>query len=165
MDDMATCLRLAAIVLCLAMIGCGGETVTDVDSPAASPSIPILEWNPEPTPTLDDLCSTKDGAKALDLLNAVARRWDDALHLADSTPRIQLATQISNLQQIRRDVEDQDWPECAQGAQRALVKAMNAAIDGFIAFMTDKPDAEVSGHFSDYRAAMDWFANEIALLR
>ncbi|HCG30762.1 MAG TPA: hypothetical protein DEU95_13860 [Chloroflexi bacterium] len=163
---MAVIVRAVIVLLAITVVACGGSTVEEKsEAVPASPAIPILPTLALPTPTSVVTCSTKDGRKVRQLIESVARRWDDALELAQSTPRIQLAAQISNLQQIRRDLEDQDWPDCAASARRALVTAMNAAIDGLIAFMADKPDTTVSGHFRDYAAAMDWFTNEMATLR
>lgn len=67
-----------------------------------------------------------DGAKA---------QWFDALRLATSTPRIGLAGPMGSLQSIRQNVEQIDVPACLAPNKNHLLKGMNEAIDGMLAFM------------------------------
>jgi hypothetical protein len=96
--------------------------------------------SPSPPPTLAAVCTTEDGKKVSDKLNQFATEWDDTLKLASSTSRIALATPVSQLQRIRRDLQAQTWPDCAQTAKGLLVGSMDATIDGNLAFMAQKPD-------------------------
>src|SRR5687768_13114070 len=75
-----------------------------------------------PTPTPTPPCTMPDGRRAIDVIQQYAREWDDGLTLAGSTPRMQLAGPISQLQRVRRDVQSQQWPVCAEGVQQALVQ-------------------------------------------
>lgn len=97
----------------------------------------IIAWINRPV-----ICSTQDGQRVYDLLDQVSSRWDDEQKLADNTSRINLPARISELQAIKRDVEDQDWPTCAEEAKNKLLEGMNYTIDGFITFLdSDNPES------------------------
>jgi hypothetical protein len=106
----------------------------------AAPSIGL---GPTPTPTCE--AGLPAFGKVLDPL---AREWDDANALANSTPRNSLPGQIANLQSVRRHVQDIVAPDCGAVMKQHLVSAMDATIEGYIAFLTQKPDADVSAHFA-----------------
>ena len=113
-------MRAGAIVVCvLFMVGCASL------APAGPAAVPA--------PTAAPQCTTSDGKAVPTVLSQYAREWQDALSLAISVPGGQLAAPISQLQRTRRDVEAQTWPACAQNAQRLLVEAMNAHLDGLLA--------------------------------
>src|SRR5579871_1408916 len=113
-----------------------------------------------PTPTSGPaLCTSADGKTVSDQLAQFATEWDDALKLAASTSRIALASPVSQLQRIRRDVQAQTWPDCATKAKELLVASMSATVDGYLAFMAQQPEnvstgdlkggTELMGQFSD----------------
>lgn len=143
--------RLVFLAL-LGLVGCG----TGPLAPAAPTVVPTPTVVPSPTPVPP--CSTRDGRLVYDALHGHAREWDDALKLAHSTPRMQLAPQIQHLQRIRRDVQAQEWPGCALGAQRLLVMLMDAQIEGFIAFLAQRPPEE---HFARATALTAQFQAEL----
>ena len=60
---------------------------------------------PAYTPTPDP-CSPNEIVQYLDAIRDVARRFDDAVELANVTPRASLQPAIADLQAIRRDTED-----------------------------------------------------------
>jgi hypothetical protein len=96
------------------------------------------------SPTPFPQCQTSDGRRVADRLQQYATEWDDALKLADSTSRASLAGPVSELQRIRRDVQAQQWPDCATIAKGLLVGSMDATIDGFLGFMRQDPDYQHS---------------------
>ena len=75
--------------------------------------------------------------KGVDQLNAIERRWDDAHTLASSTARIALATPVSELQNVKRDLEKLEVSECLIPAKEALSSYMNSNIANFLSFMAD----------------------------
>ena len=112
-------------------------TPTPLPTPTPGPTAtPRPTPTPVPTPTPAP-CSTSDGRTVYDVLKQYGAERDDGAKLARSTPRIQLAAQVATLQRIRRDVQAQPWPACAQAAQTLLVSAMNDTIDGLTAFLGD----------------------------
>lgn len=89
----------------------------------------------------ESTCSTKDGKTVYSLLHEVSQQWDDEVKLAGSTSRMSLPPRISEWQNIRRQVQSQEWPKCGQVAQTELIAAMDSTIDGFIIFLDpDKSD-------------------------
>lgn len=82
-------------------------------------------------------------------LEEVAERWDDAVDVAQSSSRIALTGPVGDLQEIRRETRQQDWPECAIEAQAELVDWMDDTIKAFIAFLGQEDDSVVQGHLED----------------
>lgn len=74
--------------------------------------------------------------------------WDDAVDIANQTPRVGLPNVIPELQDIRLRTEDLEIEECFEDAHSFLVKYMNYTIDAFIAFMGQEDDSVVSQKFS-----------------
>jgi hypothetical protein len=81
-------------------------------------------------------------------VNDLATEWDQANHLANSTPRIQLATVIPSLQAVRNKVDNLFAPDCAQDAQQLLLDYMDETINGYLSFLATDPDATVQAHFT-----------------
>lgn len=106
----------------------------------------------------------QQAAPAITQLQSIAREWDDAAKLADQTPRMQLAVQIASLQAIRRRAQDVQMPECAATAKTALVDAMDNTIEGFTAFLGQKPDTEVKAFFARASDRMKAFTEAMSHL-
>jgi hypothetical protein len=94
----------------------------------------------------DIICFVKEDVTAHKLFEEIKDKWLDELKLANSTPRMSLPTRIAVLQEIRRELTDQQWPDCATKAKENLTKSMDSMIDGFIAFLSDESDILVSLH-------------------
>lgn len=77
--------------------------------------------------------------KGVDQLNNIESRWEDTYTLASSTSRIALATPVSNLQDIKRDLAQAELSECLNPAKKALGSYMDSHIKDFLKFMSD-PD-------------------------
>lgn len=75
--------------------------------------------------------------KGVDQLNNIESRWEDAYTLASSTSRIALATPVSNLQDIKRDLAQVELSECLSPAREALGAYMDSHINNFLKFMSD----------------------------
>jgi hypothetical protein len=101
----------------------------------------------------------------LDQIQPLARKWDDANNLASQTPRMQLAVQIANLQAVRREAQDLKPPECAKPVQDALVGSMDATIQGFLDFMSQKPDTTVQVSFAKANEQMSAFTKALAVVQ
>lgn len=115
-----------------------------------------LAATPTPTPTCVQLAQP-----TMQELESIAREWDDANKLAGQTPRASLAPQIDKLQATRRKVQDMQVPSCVDAAHRAFIESMDATIDGYIAFLGRKPDADVSNAFKRADDAMTAFSEEL----
>ncbi len=62
------------------------------------------------TAVLLSACTKND--KGVEQLNSIESRWDDAISLAGSTPRIQLANSVSNLQELKNDLNATEVSDC-----------------------------------------------------
>lgn len=156
---------ILAGVVGLLLIG-SGIALSFMRMGSAAPQQVARVVTPVPTATLVPTtppCSEE--AKAfLGQIQPLARRWDDAVQLASSTSRISLAPQIASLQAIRREAEDLEPPPCATLAKQYLVTAMEQNINGYIAFLGERPDSEVQVSFAAAGRAMDDYHNEIVTL-
>ena len=162
------------LILCLAMlvVACGGAAAEPTATPeftatvGPSPTpVPTATQTVTPSPTPEPPCSTDDGQLAFDLLEEFAQEWEDVLAVASSTGRIALSGPVQDLQRIRRDVQRQEWPECAEDAHTNLIAMMDATIDGFLAFMQQKSDLEVNRHIEEATDHQDQFIDEMVKLR
>lgn len=75
--------------------------------------------------------------KGVDQLNNIESRWEDAYTLASSTSRIALATPVSSLQDIKRDLAQVELSECLSPTREALSAYMDSHINNFLKFMSD----------------------------
>lgn len=92
----------------------------------------------------DTTCNKKDVEEAYIQFEDVLERWDDAEQLAGSTAKIQLSPQIERLQEIKRETEDIEIPECLNDAKGYLIESMNYTIKGYIEFMSGGEDGAIS---------------------
>lgn len=124
--------RLIVLLALVLLAGCGASDLGFAPAPTSVPPTPTCEAGlPAFAQTLDPL----------------AREWDDGNKVAGQTPRSQLAVQIGTLQSVRRHVQDIVAPTCGALMKEHLVQAMDATIDGYVAFLGQKSDAAVSEYF------------------
>lgn len=102
-----------------------------------------------------------DGEPVVAVLERYAEEWDDALNVAQGTSRIALPVQVSGMQSTRRDVEREEWPECAEPATDALIAYMDGVLDALIAFMSQEPDYKVESLMQDANDHLGDFAAEL----
>jgi hypothetical protein len=89
----------------------------------------------------------KESKDFIAAISPLHQKWEDATKLAGSTPRAALASQINTLQEIRREVQAVDVPECSQVVKDNLVASMDSGIDAYLAFLGQKKDYEVAYQF------------------
>lgn len=126
-------------------------------------------WSISPTPgtpiiSLAPSCP-QQAAPFLASVQKLAGEWDDANKLASSTPRMSLPPQVSTLQGLRRRAQDLEAPECAFLVKQRLIDSMDNTINGYIAFLAQKPDSEVNKLFEQAGKSLDAFGKEIAALK
>ena len=125
------------------LIGCGAQTPEEQTTTAAA--------------------ACRDVATAYnDAIQPVAQRWDDATKLASSTGRGNLPNQIGVLQQIKRDADAVEVPPCVTFAHSRLINSMDATINGFLAFMSQKEESAVNAFFTTARTEMSMWGRELA---
>jgi len=121
---------LPALISTMLLSGCGSSVTPD--------SIPTATDTVMPTFTITvtpDLCAPESIKAEVDKVHRHMREFDDASALAASMPREQLSTPIANLQEIRRDAEDESIPPCLANLKDYEILHMNSVIDTLIAFM------------------------------
>ena len=87
------------------------------------------------TAVLLSACAKND--KGIEQLNSIESQWDDAISLAGSTPRIQLANSVSNLQKLKNDLNATEVSDCLAPAKGKFSKYMDNNIQLFLDFMRD----------------------------
>ena len=75
--------------------------------------------------------------KYYEVLKPIYSEWEDALDLAEHTPRIQLPSVVDKLQEIKRRIEAIPLPEDYEVASLSgtMLSGMQEVIDGFLNFM------------------------------
>lgn len=68
-------------------------------------------------------------------ISSILNKWDDALRLAGMTSRIALAQPLSQMQAVRRELDETRTNDCVDGATRKVVAGMNDAIFAFEMFV------------------------------
>ena len=98
-------------------------------------------------------------------ITPLIEEWDDTVKLADQTPRMQLASQVTTLQSIKRKVSAMTVPECAKTAHEHLVDSMESTIDGFTAFLSQDSESEITEHFKTAVEELQLYYSAIAELK
>lgn len=95
-------------------------------------------------------CPRKATMQFLDDYHSLLGQFSDAFSRAGNTGRIALSPVIGELQSIRREVDDLD-DVCQEAIElkSATVYAMDASIDGFMLFMAQASDDEVTAKFAE----------------
>lgn len=78
--------------------------------------------------------------RQLQPLTAATQRFNDAMQLAASTPRINLAGPVQQMQQIARETAAIKVDGCLELPSLQLLSGMDDAVQGFLAFMRNEPD-------------------------
>lgn len=71
----------------------------------------------------------------------------DAMQIASSTNRSELAGPVGELQNILDEAEALEVPKCLEETRDSYVAAIDQAITGFMAFMAQEDTAVVEGYF------------------
>lgn len=111
----------------------------------------VVRVLPTSTPTLVPTAEPcKLQAKSyLENVEKITIEWDDANQVANSTSRIALSPAVAELQRIRRELSIINYPDCASNAHDYLLKYMDKVIDGYLAFMAQDPEADISRNFDE----------------
>lgn len=84
-------------------------------------------------------CIKSNVEAKLEEMNVLIDEFTDGVKLAGSTPRMSLAPQIEDLQEIRRRAHEVEVPDCMDNLKAAWINTMDVGIDTFIDFLADKP--------------------------
>lgn len=134
-------LAILAVAAAL-LVSCGGDPPI-VPAFAPAPTTVPVAVAPTAVPTCQDLA-----ASYIKQVEPLAREWDDATTLANSTPRASLADQIAKLQDIQRRSEALEAPVCAATVQQSFVGQMSATNRAFVAFLGQSQQTSVDDLFA-----------------
>lgn len=111
---------LAGVLLVVLLASCGNAPVPRAAAPDSN------------------ACTSANVVEPLNKITASFTKWNDAIAIADVTPKIALAPQVARLQELRREVTDvAAGPSCVVNPQRQLVRYMDAHIAVYLAFMNE----------------------------
>ena len=142
-------------LLLLFLSACGGQ-------PAATAQTDSLT-----TPTIspdDDPCSTQNLPGTVQPVNDLMREFEDASQLASNLPAQQLPAVISNLQRIRRDVEDVQIPACLATLKTHELNHMNMMIQTLLDFVGGADQEALTSGLEKARNEHDLYSLEIVRL-
>jgi hypothetical protein len=83
-------------------------------------------------------------------VHLVLRKWEDAIKLAGMTSRISLPQPLSQMQAIRREMEDLKSNDCLNKATKTMADGMNEAIFAFEMFIKFPSNSSASETTSKY---------------
>jgi len=148
-------LPMCFVALLVIQLGCGPATnltavpTTQERETTAPTSTPLPTNTPAPTNTPKPAVSCQPVAQDyLDKIGPFMIEFGDTVKIADSTPRIALASLIQDMQRIRRAIADVSAPSCVQGASNLILNGMDSIINAFIDFMGDVSDTLVQRKLS-----------------
>lgn len=122
------------------------KTASSIAQPLAATTVATaITSTPAPTPTPD--CRDEILAYKQETLFPILDEWQDAYDLASSSSRIALGPPVAMLQEINRRLKRIEPSKCALSTHIFFIQATDTVIDGFLAFMANKPDSEVQAHF------------------
>ena len=108
---------ISATLLCLLLMACTSESEQMMSD--------CREGMPEYVEQMEDITD----------------RWDDSMQIALSSARISLAEPVGDLQEIRRDADNINPPQCMASSHEGYVEATGVFVDALLDFMSDA-DAE-----------------------
>lgn len=89
------------------------------------------------------LCSAGEREKTLTVLEPLMKDWSNADKLAESTARINLSMPVSRLQDIQKEVENLQIPNCSKPVKTYFTIMASDAIDVYLQFMQNDDYDEV----------------------
>jgi hypothetical protein len=146
-------LHLFPLVL-LFFSACGGQPAATAQTESLTPTT-----NPE-----EDPCSTQNLSGTVQPINDLMREFEDASQLASNLPAQQLPAVISNLQRIRRDVEDVQIPACLATLKTHELNHMNQMIQTLLAFVGGADQEALTSGLENARKEHDLYSLEIVRL-
>lgn len=106
-------------------------------------------------------CTSKKVARTNEELSSLYADFMDASNLAMATPRLALASQISNMQHIKNETDDLVVPSCLEYAQDLLSDGMDDFINGFITFLGEGDGDTIADYFDSGLSKMNLAADEM----
>jgi len=94
----------------------------------------------------------------------ITARFDDAISVANNTPRMQLSGVIRDMQAIQREAEALNTPEEAQENKEYLLEWMDYTIAGFLVFMGQEEELKIELAFATAKGGLNRYVQTRAKL-
>lgn len=154
MPGMKRLLRYLFPLLLLFLAACAGQPApTQIETPATSTT--SLEEDP---------CSPQTLPTTVQPVNDLMREFEDASQLVSNLPAEELSGVISNLQRIRRNVEDVKIPACLGTLKTHQLNHMNLMIQTLLAFVGGANQETLNNGLEMARKERDLYSLEIIRL-
>ena len=124
-----------ALIATLIISACGSSE----QAPTKTPKPP--KTSTATITTTPDPCAPENIQAEVEKVHKLMREFDDASLLAPDIPREMLYPVISDLQRVRRDVEDLQVPSCLVTLQQYQLAHMNTVINVMVYLLRTGPDA------------------------
>jgi hypothetical protein len=141
---------LVFVLLTLSSCCVSQETPEIVNTPTITPT---------PKPKVE--CPQEEVETYLEEIDYILEEWDDTYLVATSTSRMSLAPIIGELQDIKRDVNRLDRPECAGYLSDIVVVAMESDINSLVSFLSRDSDSVVSRKMAGAKKAWEIVDTEL----
>lgn len=141
---------LVFVLVTLSSCGISQDTPEIVNTPTITPT---------PKPKVE--CPQEEVETYLEEIDYILEEWDDTYLVATSTSRMSLAPIIGELQDIKRDVNRLDRPECAGYLSDIVVVAMESDIGALVSFLSKDSESVVSRKMAGAKKAWEIVDTEI----
>lgn len=154
------------LVATLIISACGSSEQTLTKTPKPTRTSKATEPAASPlTTATPDPCAPENLPVEVEKVHKLMREFDDASLLAPDIPLEFLYPVISDLQRIRRDVEDLQVPSCLVTLQQYQLAHMNTVINVMVYLLRNGPDANpevVSQSIAQAKQQHDQYILELA---
>ena len=133
------------------------STQTTNTAKATEPVLLTATFTPDP-------CAPENISTEIEKVHRLMREFDDAALLASNTPLEQLNPTISDLQRIRRDVEDLRVPACLTTLKQYQLAHMNTVINTMLGFLSGTDTETLNQGIALARQQHDQYTLELANL-
>ncbi len=153
---MKTRVTLAIVILAAAIVGCKDNTVVKTETRAVGAAEALKTDEKAIAARFAEQKSATDAAfqkqsaiegrqRRVDVLLAMAARWESTLGESYSKPRNFLATHVDKLKTIVAETEATDVDDCTGGARAKLTGAMATSLEGINMFLNSSGDETEAG--------------------
>jgi len=142
------------------LVACGGQNGLN----------PIATWTPIQARITPSITSTPDPCAAANLpdtikpVNDLMREFDDASQLGSNVTKEQAPQVVSEMQRIRRNVEDIKVPSCLDVLKEHELAHMNSVIDTMLGFISGADGNTINQSLVKARNEHDQYTLELARL-
>lgn len=110
-------------------------------------AVPVAFWWSNRDPYI---CSKKERELVTEKIDPLIQDLQDVNDLAGSTSRIALATPLSRMQEVQRNIRDLEFPQCAEPVKNDLLETVGSLLTAYLAFAADDNEFLINAYFSNF---------------